>query len=176
MPDLYVSWSDYYSKIERLAVTIYHSNWNFNQILCLARGGLRLGDVLSRIYCQPLAILAATSYGGTDDRVRGALSFSRHLTMTTQQLGSHVLLVDDLVDSGTTLQQAVRWLEHNHGDGIEEVRTAVVWYKGCSIFSPDYYVDYLPDNPWIHQPFERYETMTPSELAATFGQLVIGDS
>ena len=170
MPDLYVSWSDYYSKIESLAVKIYHSKWNFNQIVCLARGGLRVGDTLSRIYKQPLAILAATSYGGTGDRIRGSLTFSHHLTMTTEQLGSHILLVDDLVDSGTTLQQAVRWLEHYDGAGIEEVRTAVLWYKGCSLFPPDYYVDYLPDNPWIHQPFEGYEEMTPAELAATAGQ------
>lgn len=183
MPDLYVSWSDYYSKIERLAVTIYHSNWNFDQIVCLARGGLRIGDVLSRIYRKQLAILAAASYSSTGDsptetlgdRVRGALTFSRHLTMTTERLGSRILLVDDLVDSGTTLQQAITWLEHNHGLGIEEVRTAVLWYKGCSIFPPDYYVDYLPDNPWIHQPFESYEEMTPAELAATYEQLAIRD-
>jgi hypothetical protein len=25
-------------------------------------------------------------------------------------------------------------------------------------------VDYLPDNPWIHQPFEPYEQMTPQQL------------
>lgn len=166
MRDLYVSWSDYYSKIESLAVKIYQSNWNFNQIVCLARGGLRLGDILSRIYRKPLAILAATSYTGEGDRVRGSLKFSRDLTMTADQLGSRILLVDDLVDSGTTLQQAVQWLEEHYGAGIEEVRTAVLWYKGCSIFPPDYYVDYLPENPWIHQPFERYEQMTPAELAA----------
>ncbi|MFO0150177.1 MAG: phosphoribosyltransferase, partial [Microcystis sp.] len=23
---------------------------------------------------------------------------------------------------------------------------------------------YYPDNPWIHQPFERYELITPKEL------------
>ena len=34
----------------------------FDSILCLARGGLRVGDVISRIYDMPLAILAASSY------------------------------------------------------------------------------------------------------------------
>lgn len=175
MPDLYVSWSDYHSNIERLAIEVYHSNWSFNQIVCLARGGLRIGDTLSRLYRKPLAILSATSYGGTGDRVRGALTFSHSLTMTTAQLGSRILLVDDLVDSGTTLQEAVKWLKHYYGNEIEEVRTAVLWYKGCSIVSPDYYVDYLPENPWIHQPFERYEKMTLAELAATSEQLAMRD-
>ncbi len=27
-----------------------------------------------------------------------------------------------------------------------------------SKFKPDYSVDYLKDSPWIHMPFEKYET------------------
>lgn len=168
MSDLYVSWSDYYSNIEQLAVKIYQSNWEFNQIVCLARGGLRIGDTLSRIYRLPLAILAASSYGGEDNRVRGALTFSSHITMTTSELGSHILLVDDLVDSGVTLEQSVIWLKQNFPEQVKEVRTAVLWYKDCSVIAPDYYVDYLPDNPWVHQPFERYENMDLAELAANY--------
>ncbi|MFB2876558.1 phosphoribosyltransferase [Floridanema aerugineum] len=168
MSDLYVSWSDYHSNIEKLAVKIYQSNWEFNQIVCLARGGLRIGDTLSRIYRLPLAILAATSYGGTDNRVRGALTFSSHITMTTSLLGSHILLVDDLVDSGVTLEQSVIWLKQNFSDRVKEIRTAVLWYKDCSTIAPDYYIDYLPDNPWVHQPFECYENMDLTQLAANY--------
>ncbi len=159
----YISWSDYHQKIEQLAVKIYQSKWEFNQIVCLARGGLRIGDILSRIYKQPLAILATSSYSGDK---RGTLSFSDHLTMTTN-LGSSILLVDDLVDSGITLEQTLPWLKQ-HYTQIVEIRTAVLWYKACSVIVPDYYVDYLPDNPWIHQPFEHYEKMNPAELAATY--------
>ncbi|GAB1540140.1 phosphoribosyltransferase family protein [Scytonema sp. NUACC21] len=166
MPDLYVSWSDYHQKIEQLAAQIYQSGWEFNQIVCLARGGLRVGDILSRIYNQPLAILATSSYSGPGKQERGDLTFSRHLTMTTEHLGSHVLLLDDLVDSGITLQKSVPWLKENSQSPIEEIRTGVIWYKACSAIAPDYYVDYLPDNPWIHQPFERYELMNPSDLLA----------
>jgi hypothetical protein len=25
-------------------------------------------------------------------------------------------------------------------------------------------VDFLDDNPWIHQPFEKYEKLSPSDL------------
>jgi hypothetical protein len=166
MPDLYVSWSDYHHKIEQLAVNIYQSDWQFNQIICLARGGLRVGDTLSRIFHQPLAILATSSYSGSGKQERGSLIFSRHLTMTSEKLGSHILLVDDLVDSGITLQQTIPWLKQNNDFPIEEIRTAVLWYKACSVITPDYYVDYLADNPWIHQPFEHYEQMNPAELIA----------
>lgn len=163
MTDLYVSWAEYHQKIEQLAAIVYKSGWEFDQIVCLARGGLRIGDILSRIYHKPLAILAAASYGGTGDRLRGSLRFSRHIAMTSDRLGSHVLVVDDLVDSGITLEKTLIWLKESHA-GIEEMRTAVLWYKECSILKPDYYVDYLADNPWIHQPFERYEQMNPGEI------------
>ncbi|MEM7554153.1 MAG: phosphoribosyltransferase [Cyanobacteria bacterium P01_A01_bin.84] len=164
MPDLYISWSDYHQKIEQLAAQIYQSGWEFNQIVCLARGGLRIGDILSRIYKQPLAILATSSYTGQGKQERGKLIFSEHITMTNQQMGSHILLVDDLVDSGITLEETIPWLNNNTPVPIQEIRTAVIWYKACSQVTPDYYVDYLTDNPWIHQPFERYELMEVSEL------------
>jgi hypoxanthine phosphoribosyltransferase len=166
MPDLYVSWSDYHQKIEQLAVTIYQSGWHFNQIVCLARGGLRIGDIISRIYNQPLAILTASSYSSQGKQERGNLIFSRYLTMTGEKLGSHILLIDDLVDSGITLEQTMPWLKQNSDSPIEEIRTAVIWYKSCSRIKPNYYVDYLPDNPWIHQPFEHYEKMDIAEFAA----------
>lgn len=170
MPDLYVSWSDYHQTIEQLAVKVYQSGWQFNQVVCLARGGLRVGDIISRIYRQPLAILATSSYTGPGKQERQTLTFSRHLTMTTVEIGSRLLLVDDLVDSGITLQQSIPWLQRQYGNQIEEIRTAVLWYKGRSVFVPDYYVEYLPDNPWIHQPFEPYETLDPAELAAAYSE------
>ncbi len=171
MPDLYVSWSDYHNKIEHLAAKIYQSQWQFNQIVCLARGGLRVGDILSRIYKQPLAILAASSYRGLNHRLPGDIIISRDLTMTTNNLGSHLLLVDDLVDSGATLQEAKRWLESHYDAEISEMRTAVLWYKACSVIEPDYYVEYLPGSPWIHQPFEVYELQSPAELATKVDRL-----
>ncbi|MEO1430525.1 MAG: phosphoribosyltransferase [Cyanobacteria bacterium J06633_8] len=170
MPDLYISWSDYHHKIEQLAAQIYQSGWEFNQIVCLARGGLRVGDILSRIYKQPLAILATSSYIGAGKQERGQLAFSQHLTMTEESLGSRILLVDDLVDSGVTLKETIPWLKKNSETTIEEIRSAVIWYKACSVIAPDYYADYLPDNPWIHQPFEGYEFTTPAALVEKVSQ------
>jgi uncharacterized protein len=163
MADLHVSWDEYHQTIEQLAAQIHQSGWQFNQILCLARGGLRVGDVLSRIFDQPLAILSASSYRD-DSHSRSTLVFSDDLTKTTQNLGSHILLVDDLVDSGVTLQKTLPWLDRKYGFYIEEVRTAVLWYKACSVIQPNYYVKHLPENPWIHQPFEKYEQMNPDTL------------
>jgi hypothetical protein len=72
--------------------------------------------------------------------------------------------VDDLADSGRTLRKCVKWLEHYEGFFIEDLRTATLWTKGLSTFTPDYYVEFLPNDPWIHQPFEKYETMSILEI------------
>jgi hypothetical protein len=42
----------------------------------------------------------------------------------------------------------------------------VIWCKACSSVRPDYYLQYLPNNPWIHQPFEEYDSLRPHQLAA----------
>jgi uncharacterized protein len=156
MSDLHISWDEYHQSIESLAEQISQSQWEFDQIICIARGGLRVGDILSRIFQQPLAVLAASSYGGEQQQERGKLSIASQITMTGDRLGSRILLVDDLVDSGVTLQQTVGWLKDRYPE-IRELKTAVIWYKSCSIYAPDYYVSYLTDHPWIHQPFEQYD-------------------
>ncbi len=168
MADLYVSWQDYHDAIERLARRILDSGYDFDQIICLARGGLRVGDTLSRIFNQPLGVLATQSYFLNADKTedtQGELTIGQHLAKVNERLGERVLLVDDLVDSGKTMQEVVHHLEHRY-PGIKQVRTAVIWRKGCSVFTPDYWADDLPHNPWIHQPFEVYDKMKPADLIA----------
>ena len=162
---LNVSWEQYHALIERLALAVHESGYAFDQIICIARGGLRVGDVLSRIYEKPLAILSTHSYAADGGTVRGELVIAEHMTMTSPKLGSRVLVVDDMVDSGHTLAMVVAELPKRHPH-IVALRSAVLWWKACSVFRPDFHVDYLPDNPWIHQPFEVYDHLRPQELAA----------
>ena len=51
---------------------------------------------------------------------------------------------------------------------ITELRSAVIWTKGVSSYTPDYYVELLPTSPWIHQPFEEYDQLRPDGLARKF--------
>jgi hypoxanthine phosphoribosyltransferase len=163
MGDLYVDWAQYHALIERLALLVHRSDWRFEQIVCIARGGLRVGDVLSRIFKRPLAIIFTQSYSGETGSVQGRLKLAEHLTMTGDTLRGSVLLVDDLVDSGTTLEVVKQHL-HDAYPAIRELRTAVLWYKGCSRVTPDYHAMHLPESPWIHQPFELYDLMSPEAL------------
>lgn len=162
---LWVDWDAYHRAIEQLAKIVHDSGYRFDQALCLARGGLRVGDVFSRLFRVPLAILSTSSYREAAGTRRGDLDISTSITSTAGPLAGRILLIDDLVDSGITLQQVQAHLKDGF-PAVTEVRSAVIWYKACSVMRPDYYVDYLPDSPWIHQPFEIYDDMTPDKLQA----------
>ena len=165
MADLHVTWDQYHSMIEKLAKQIDDSNWQFNSLICIARGGLRVGDVLSRIFDMPLAIISTSSYTENAGTVRGELMIADQMTLASGRLGDRVMLIDDLVDSGVTLEAVTRTLPQRYPQ-ITALRTAVLWYKACSVFKPDYFVEFLPDNPWIHQPFEKYDSMRPKDIPA----------
>ncbi len=160
---LYVSYDEYHNLIEKLAIQIHQSGWEFDTILCLARGGMRPGDVLSRIFDKPLAIMSTSSYRADAGKSRGDLDIARYITTPKGEIAGKVLLVDDLADSGYTLQAVIELLKSSYKP-ISELRSAVIWTKQVSVISPDYSVEFLPTNPWIHQPFEAYDNIRPEKL------------
>ncbi|MGM9488396.1 phosphoribosyltransferase [Ideonella sp. YS5] len=163
---LYVSWDEYHLLIERLALKVHNSGWQFDQIVCLARGGMRPGDVLSRVFDKPLAIMSTSSYRAEGGTIQGRLDLAKYITMPKGELAGRVLLVDDLADSGVTLKAVVERLRGL--PSIAELRSAVIWTKAVSSYTPDYYVEMLATSPWIHQPFEDYDNLRPEGLARKF--------
>lgn len=162
---LYIGYSQYHNLIEKLALKIHDSGWSFDTILCLARGGMRPGDILSRVFEVPLAIMSTSSYRAQGGKQQGHLDIAHYITTPQGEIAGRVLLVDDLADTGVTLDAVIRLLRQKY-PAITDLRTAVIWTKGSSNFSPDYFVERLPTNPWIHQPFENYDGMTPEKLRA----------
>ena len=160
---LWISWDDYHRSIESLAKQVHESAWTFDHVLCLARGGLRPGDVFSRLFNVPLSILSVSSYREGDGTQRGELFISYSMTSMTDNLTGRLLLIDDLVDSGVTLRRVSEWLLNRYPE-VCEIRSAVIWHKENSIVRPDYFAHYVLGNPWIHQPFELYDQMTPDLL------------
>jgi hypoxanthine phosphoribosyltransferase len=160
---LYVSYDEYHNLCEKLAIKVHQSGWEFDTILCLARGGMRPGDILSRIFDKPLAIMSTSSYRAEAGTVQGHLDIAHYITTPKGEIAGKVLLVDDLADSGHTLHKVVDLLRNKYKP-ITELRSAVLWTKGLSSFTPDYSVEFLASNPWIHQPFETYDNMRPEKL------------
>jgi uncharacterized protein len=160
---LYVSYDEYHNLVEKLAIKIHQSGWQFDNILCLARGGMRPGDILSRVFNKPLAIMSTSSYRAEAGTQQGHLDIARYITTPQGEIAGRVLLVDDLADTGHTLKAVVDLLKNQYAP-ITELRTAVLWTKAVSDFKADYSMEYLHTNPWIHQPFENYDRTSPEDL------------
>jgi hypoxanthine phosphoribosyltransferase len=80
MKDLYVSWDEYNRLIEKLALKVWESGWTFDAILCLARGGLRVGDVMSRLFDKPLGVLFTSSYRENAGTTQSRLLIADHIS------------------------------------------------------------------------------------------------
>lgn len=163
--DLHISWVEYNNLTDILAVKIHESEWQFDQIVCIARGGMFVGDALSRIFKKPLAVIVASSYRGEDGKQKKQLLISEHIAMKADTLAKRVLLVDDLIDSGESIQKVKERLQTMR-PGVE-IKTAVLWLKrGSDVISDFYADDEVPKETWIHQPFEAYDTISTADLAA----------
>ena len=109
---LYVSYDEYHGLIEKLAIKIFQSGWEFDTILCLARGGMRPGDILSRVFDKPLAIMSTSSYRSNAGTEQGNLDIAHYITTPKGEIAGKVLLVDDLADSGLTLQAVIETTQY----------------------------------------------------------------
>ncbi|MFM7658214.1 MAG: phosphoribosyltransferase, partial [Burkholderiaceae bacterium] len=136
----WVDWDEYHALIERLAIIVHESGYAFDHALCLARGGLRVGDVFSRLFRVPLSVLSTSSYREAAGTQRGELAIANSITSNAGPLSGRVLLIDDLVDSGVALSQVTNYLKQTFPN-ITEIRSAVIWYKACSVTRPDYFVE-----------------------------------
>ncbi|HKO88338.1 MAG TPA: phosphoribosyltransferase family protein [Burkholderiales bacterium] len=149
MPDLFLSWSDYHRTIESLIAEIHRSKWEFDHIVCIARGGVRVGDIVARVYRKPLAIVLAQHGEGDTPQL------SRQIAALHDLKGA-ILLVDDVAVSGATLATVKSALRERH-PAITEIRSAVLWQQGTCSAAPDYRAALLANNPRIHPPYEPYD-------------------
>ena len=158
---LIISFEEYTSTVEKLALQI-HQNYTPSVLVGIMRGAAPIIDILSRIFKVPTAYVVIQSYSGeTVEDQQGELIFARDMSAIAKNEDfKNILLVDDLSDTGLTLNKSIDWLKQYQPikSHIKEIKTACLWKKKSSKFKPDYSVDYLKDSPWIHMPFEKYET------------------
>ena len=164
---LIIDWKEYNLIVEKLAIQIHESGFKPNLLIGIARGGLPITDVLSRVFKLKCAYLAVESYSGegTEDQ-QGDLVFSREMSSTVQDMKGNILLCDDLSDTGITFNKSIDWL-NQYGPikgKIEDIKTATLWKKKKSTFEPDFCAVKLEENPWIVQPFEIYEEIRIEDI------------
>ena len=157
---LIINYEDYKLAVEKLALTI-EKNYKPSVLVGIMRGAAPIIDMLSRIFKLPTAYVVIQSYSGeTVENKQGELIFARDISSIAKNEDfKNVLLVDDLSDTGLTLNESIKWLKKyapvkNH---IQEIKTACLWKKKSSSFTPDFCPILLDGDPWIVQPSEYYD-------------------
>ena len=164
---LIISYEEYKKAVEKLALEI-EKNYQPTVLVGIMRGAAPIIDILSRILKLPTAYIVIQSYSGkgTEDK-QGQLMFAREISsLANDKDFNKVLLVDDLSDTGLTLNKSIEWLK-SYGptkDHIKEVKTACLWKKKSSKFEPDFCPIRLDSDPWIVQPTEHYEELSIDEI------------
>ena len=164
---LIVTFEEYNKIVEKLAILI-HQNYKPTVLVGIMRGAAPIIDILSRILKLPIAYIVIQSYSGegTEDK-QGELMFAREISsLANSDDFKRVLLIDDLSDTGLTLNKSIEWLK-NYGptkDFIKEVKTACLWKKKSSTFEPDFCPIKLNSDPWIVQPTEHYEEISIKKI------------
>ena len=164
---LFISWDEYNSTVEKLAIQIDESGYKPDILIGVMRGGAIIIDVLSRVFKLKCAYLAVESYSGKGiEDQQGELVFSREMSSTVQNMGGNLLLCDDLSDTGVTLNRSIDWIKQYPPlkGKIKSIKTAILCKKAKSTFNPDFCAIKLKNDPWIVQPFEKYEEIRVDQL------------
>ena len=164
---LVINFKEYLQTVEKLAIDVGKS-YKPTVLVGIMRGAAPIIDILSRIFKLPTAYIVIQSYSGKgmEDK-QGELVFSREISsIASQKDFQRILLVDDLSDTGLTLNKSVEWLLKYEPvkENIRQIKTACLWKKKSSKFSPDFCPVKLNDDPWIVQPTEHYEELSIEEI------------
>ena len=164
---LIISFDEYTKTVEKLALQI-HKDYKPTVLVGIMRGAAPIIDILSRILKLPIAYIVIQSYSGKgmEDK-QGELMFAREISSLADEKDfERVLLIDDLSDTGLTLNKSIEWLKNYEPikNNIKEIKTACLWKKKSSSFEPDYCPIKLEEDPWIVQPTEHYEELSIEDI------------
>ncbi len=164
---LIINFQEYVDTVEKLAIEV-NKKFKPTVLIGIMRGAAPIIDILSRIFKLPTAYIVIQSYSGKglEDK-QGDLIFARDISSIAQQKDfERVLLVDDLSDTGLTLNRSIDWLKSYEPvkSYIKDIKTACLWKKKSSKFNPDFCPIKLDGDPWIVQPTEHYEEISIDKI------------
>ena len=172
----------------KLAHKIYKDGFIPDVIYCSLRGGAYMANVISEYFkvlskvekFHPVlyAGVVARSYS---DIAQHTKVYIDGWTYPPENLrpGDKILLVDDIFDSGRTINSLVETLMNSRGMPREDIKVVVHDYKYFSYYKeqlpiqPDYYsrkivINKLEDNLWIHYMSHELIGLTQEELEKNY--------
>ena len=138
-------WDSYHSLVDILKERI---TFKPNIIVSIGKGGSIPGVILAEHFDVNNLNLGLKSYNNFNQ-----LKMIEYQSLPSYEAlrGAHILLVDDLADTGETFKYALDKFKQNK---VEYVQTASVFKKTGSSFEPDFFVEEVPSDVWVVQPWE----------------------
>jgi len=151
----FISANELYRDAFALAIQIVNSGYRPDTLLVIWRGGTPVGMVVHEFltyrHIEPEhEVLKVASYSGIEDQAEVRIEH-RDLLLRATTAGGSVLVVDDIFDSGRTIETLVVAI----GGRASEIRVATPYYKPASNQTdrvPDYYIRTTEN--WIVFPHE----------------------
>jgi len=157
MPEeLQISWNELVNLTERFIEKIPKNN--FDYLLCISSGGLVFGKLVSDYLTLPLGVIAASAYKKGERELRDNEVIIKDIA-TIKPLEGRVLLLDDLVDTGLTMNRVTNHINNNKK--VNLLKTGVLYKKPQTRFQPDYWVE--ETLKWVVFPYERKEFLRTKE-------------
>lgn len=150
-----ISWGEVQRLCWRLSAQIQASDYQPEIVVAIGRGGY----VPARLVCDALDIMALTSIkiehylSGSDKQAEAVIRYPLCVDIRNQK----VLIVDDVNDSGDTLQLAT---EHLQSFQPLEIRTAVMHDKRVTHYKVDYFAKRIIKWRWLIYPWAINEDVS----------------
>jgi uncharacterized protein len=146
------TWNQIYDLLLNQTQKIQTAPYKPDVIVAIARGGLISARILTDLLeTAELATIEVQFYVGIA-QTKEEPTLKQALTL--QVNGKKVLLVDDIADTGKSLQFAKCYLQQQ---GAAEIKTATLYLKPQSITTPNFYEKQTSN--WIIFPWDTKETI-----------------
>jgi hypoxanthine phosphoribosyltransferase len=145
-----LSWDQFHQDVYDLAQKVQQSKVKFDRLAAISRGGLVTARMLSDFLDLPISTFTMVAY-----KTIGQLSQPKIVEDISVDIkGETVLLVDEIVDSGSSFEVGVEYLA---GFAPEKVMTLAPYIKPIARFKPDFWQ--MQTDKWVIFPYEVRETI-----------------
>jgi uncharacterized protein len=150
-----LTWDLFGTAIRELAQQVADSGFAPDLVLGIARGGLPVaGGLAYALGAKAVGTMNVEFYTGVEATLDEPVLLPPLLDMDAVT-GSHVLVVDDVADSGRTLDLVLRLVRER----VATARTVVLYDKPRSVVRPDYV--WRSTDRWIVFPWSAQPPVVP---------------
>lgn len=145
-----VSWEQLDEICFRLAKKILVKDFHFDRIICISRGGLIIARIFSDLLKLPISTFTIVSYVKVGETKKPKIVEPLRVDIKNEK----ILLVDEIIDHGTTLKKAISYLVNF---SPQKIVSAIPFVKPWSNPLSDFWQ--IKTKKWVIFPYEVRETI-----------------